>query len=67
MNLDTNQYSITIKQKNDGQIRVSSVKIPPEEFLNDYWAKSEMKHEMERMLERAGMRVLKDIGVVEYD
>lgn len=62
-----NQFSISLKQHYDGQIQVYGIKVPPEMLREDPWLKDEIKHEMERRLIEAGMMVLPDIGVIEYD
>lgn len=59
-------YSITIKQRVDGQIQVTSVKVPQIVLLEDPFIKEEIKKEMENKLEENHIKVLKDIGIVEY-
>ena len=59
-------YSITIKQRVDGQIQVTSVKVPQIVLLEEPFIKEEIKKEMENKLEENHIKVLKDIGVVEY-
>ena len=60
-------YSITIKQRVDGQIQVTSIRVSKDILDEDPFIKSELKHEMENKLKENGIRVLEDIGVVEYD
>ncbi len=62
-----NQYSISLKQKYDGQIHVVGIKVPTEILREDPWIKDEIKHDMERMLEAINVKVLKDIGIIEYN
>ena len=59
-------YSITIKQKVDGQIQVTSIKVPKIVLDENPFIKEEIKKEMENKLEENHIKVLKDIGVVEY-
>lgn len=59
-------YRLTLKQRTDGQIRVSSIRIPKEVRLNNPYLREEMKNEMERMLKERGIKVLEDIGFVDF-
>ncbi len=59
-------YSITIKQRVDGQIQVTSIRVSKDILAEDPFIKSELKREMEDKLKENGIRVLEDIGVVEY-
>jgi len=61
------QYSITLKQRVDGQIQVTSVRVPKEVLLEEPFIKEEIKREMEKKLEDNHVKVLKDVGIVEYD
>ena len=68
MKKDSNQmYSVTCKQRVDGQVQVTSVLVPKEVLDEQPFIKQQLKKEMERMLEEKNIRVLKDVGVVEYD
>jgi len=60
------QYSITIKQRVDGQIQVTSIRVPKEELKEKPFIKEEMRNSMERKLEDNYIKVLKDVGVIEY-
>ncbi len=60
-------YSITIKQRVDGQIQVTSIRVSKDILDEDPFIKSELKREMEDKLKENGIKVLEDIGVVEYD
>ncbi len=61
-----NHYSVTLKQRVDGQVQVTSVKVP-KDFLKEHpFIKEEMKHSMERILESNHIKVLKDIGIIQY-
>lgn len=59
-------YSITLRQKVDGQVQVTSIKVPQIVLLEDPFIKEEIKKEMENKLEENHIKVLKDIGIVEY-
>jgi len=59
-------YSITIKQRVDGQIQVTSIKVPKIALDENPFIKEEIKKEMENKLEENHIKVLKDIGIVEY-
>lgn len=58
--------SITLRQKVDGQVQVVKVRVDSKYFDENPFIKSELKHEMENKLKENGIRVLEDIGVVEY-
>ena len=62
-----NQFSITTKQRVDGQIQVTQVRVPKEVLVEDPFIKQKIKNEMERVMEDAGFKVLKDIGVIQYE
>lgn len=66
MRRDLNQFSITTKQRVDGQVQVTSIRVPKEVLLEDPFIKQKIKNEMERALESAHIRVLKDVGIVQY-
>ncbi len=59
-------YNITLKQRVDGQMQVTSVKVPKSVLIEDPFIKEEIKHEMENKLEENHIKVLKDIGIIEY-
>jgi len=59
-------YSITLRQKVDGQVQVTSIKVPQIVLLENPFIKEEIKKEMENKLEENHIKVLKDIGIVEY-
>ena len=59
-------YSITCKQRTDGQVQVTSVRVPKEILHEDPFIKQKIKNVMERALEDNHIRVLKDVGVVQY-
>lgn len=50
----------------DGQVQVTSVRVPKESYHEDPFLKSKIKNKMERLLEDNHIRVLKDVGVVQY-
>ena len=58
--------SITLRQKVDGQIQVVKIRVDPQLFNGNPFIKSELKRGMENKLKESGIRVLEDIGVVEY-
>ena len=58
--------SITLKQKVDGQIQVVKIRVDRYILEENPFIKEEVKRLMEDKLEEGGIRVLKDIGVVEY-
>ena len=59
--------SLILKQKADGQIRVSSVQVDPETYHQDPFIKGRVRNEIENRLEDLNIRVLKDKGVVDYE
>lgn len=60
-------YSITLKQRTDGQIRVSSIWVPTQDRLENPYLKEEMRKDMENMLKDKHIKVLEDIGYVDFD
>ena len=58
--------SITLRQKVDGQIQVVKIRVDKQFFDENPFIKSELKRGMEDKLKEGGIRVLEDIGVVEY-
>lgn len=61
------KYSISLKQKVDGQIQVTRVRVPKEVIMEDPFIKEKIKNEMERILEESNIKVLKDKGIIQYD
>lgn len=61
-----NQYSITTKMRVDGQVQVTSVRVPKMVLHEDPFIKQKIKNEMERVLKEASIMVLEDVGVVQY-
>jgi len=62
-----NQYSVTFKQKYDGQIHVVGIKVPLEVLRENPWIKNEIKRKIEDVLTANYIRVLPDVGIIEYD
>jgi hypothetical protein len=60
-------YALILKQRNDGQIRVSSIRVPKEVLDEQPFIKDQIKNNVERMLESKYIKVLKDRGVVEFE
>jgi len=58
--------SITLRQKVDGQIQVVKIRVDPKLYDENPFIKSELKRGLEDKLKENGIRVLEDIGVVEY-
>ena len=59
-------FSIRIKQKADGQLQVSRIRAPKHVIEQNPFIKEEIKKEMERALEDHNMRVIKEIGVIDF-
>ncbi len=59
-------FSVTLKQRVDGQVQVTSIRVPKEVLNEEPFIKDQLKNEMERILEHNHVRVLKDIGIVQY-
>ena len=59
-------FSIVLKQKTDGQIRISSIRVDSDILREEPFIKEQIKNLMERELERNHILVLKDVGVVQY-
>jgi len=59
--------SIILKQKADGQIRVSSIQVDANTYHEDPFIKGRIRNEVENRLEDLNIRVLKDRGVVDYN
>lgn len=60
-------FSITTKQRTDGQVQVTSVRVPKEVLHEDPFIKQKIKNSMEMALRDADIMVLEDVGVVQYD
>lgn len=60
-------FSVSLKQKVDGQVQVTRIRVPREILIEQPFLKEQIKNSMERILEENGVRVLKDKGIVEYD
>ena len=65
-NLQT-MYNITLKQRTDGKIRVSSVYVSNDIYEENPFIKEQIKNAMEKKLEENGIKVLKDKGVVQFN
>lgn len=67
MRVNMNQkFSISLKQKVDGQVQVTRIRVPKESLIDDPFLKEKIKNEMERLLKENGIKVLKDKGIVDY-
>ena len=60
------KFSISLKQKVDGQVQVTRIRVPKESLIDDPFLKEKIKNEMERLLKENGIKVLKDKGIVDY-
>lgn len=60
-------FNLILKQKPDGQIRVSSVQVDSDTYHEDPFIKGRIRNEIENRLEDLNIKVLKDKGVVDYD
>ncbi len=68
MRTDMSQkFSISLKQKVDGQIQVTRIRVPKETLIENPFLKDQIKNNMERILKENGIKVLKDRGIVEYE
>ena len=68
MRVNMNQkFSISLKQKVDGQVQVTRIRVPKESLIDDPFLKEKIKNEMERLLKENGIKVLKDRGIIEYE
>jgi len=61
------KFSISLKQKVDGQVQVTRVRVPKEILDEEPFLKQQIKKQMELLLERNNINVMKDKGVIEYD
>ncbi len=59
--------SVTLKQRTDGQIQVTSVRVDKKFYDENPQIKQDLKNRMEYILEANNVRVLKDVGIVEWD
>ena len=68
MRMDMSQkFSITLKQKVDGQIQVTRIRIPKEILDEQPFLKQQIKKQMESILKMHNIKVMGDKGIVEYD
>ena len=68
MRMDMSQkFSITLKQKVDGQIQVTRIRIPKEVLDEQPFLKQQIKKQMESILKMHNIKVMGDKGIVEYD
>ena len=61
------KFSISLKQKVDGQIQVTRIRIPKEILDEQPFLKQQIKKQMESMLKLNNIKVMGDKGIVEYD
>lgn len=61
------KFSISLKQKVDGQVQVTRIRVPKETLVEQPFLKQQIKKQMESMLEIHNIKVMKDKGIVEYD
>ena len=61
------RFSISLKQKVDGQIRVTRIRGPKEILAEEPFLKQQIKKQMESMLKMHNIKVMGDKGIVEYD
>ena len=61
------RFSITLKQKVDGQIQVTRIRIPKEILDEQPFLKQQIKKQMESILKMHNIKVMGDKGIVEYD
>ena len=61
------RFSISLKQKVDGQVQVTRIRVPKEILDEQPFLKQQIKKQMESMLEIHNIKVMKDKGIVEYD
>ena len=68
MRMDMSQkFSISLKQKVDGQIQVTRIRIPKETLDEQPFLKQQIKKQMESILKIHNIKVMGDKGIVEYD
>ena len=61
------RFSISLKQKVDGQIQVTRIRVPKEILAEEPFLKQQIKKQMESMLKMHNIKVMGDKGIVEYD
>ena len=61
------KFSISLKQKVDGQIQVTRIRIPKETLDEQPFLKQQIKKQMESILKIHNIKVMGDKGIVEYD
>ena len=61
------RFSISLKQKVDGQIQVTRIRVPKEILAEEPFLKQQIKKQMESMLKVHNIKVMGDKGIVEYD
>ena len=61
------KFSISLKQKVDGQVQVTRIRVPKETLVEQPFLKQQIKKQMESILEIHNIKVMKDKGIVEYD
>ena len=61
------KFSISLKQKVDGQIQVTRIRIPKETLDEQPFLKQQIKKQMESILKMHNIKVMGDKGIVEYD
>ena len=61
------KFSISLKQKVDGQIQVTRIRIPKEVLDEQPFLKQQIKKQMESILKIHNIKVMGDKGIVEYD
>jgi hypothetical protein len=68
MRMDMSQkFSISLKQKVDGQIQVTRIRIPKGILDEQPFLKQQIKKQMESILKIHNIKVMGDKGIVEYD
>lgn len=53
---------IVLRQKSDGQVRVSMVRVTQEELDKNPFIKQQLKSDIEQALEKRGIMVFGDVG-----
>ena len=61
------KFSISLKQKVDGQIQVTRIRIPKEILDEQPFLKQQIKKQMESILKMHNIKVMGDKGIVEHD
>ena len=60
------QYRLVLKQRVDGQVQVTGIRVPKLELYENQFNKKQIKNAMERLMRENHIMVLDDIGIVEY-